>query len=550
MVFATGIDRAVTGPGRYNLSRQDVVLVVVISLAALLLRLLQIGDASLWTDEGYSLWFSRQPLGALWGDIARNEYNPTLYYILLNGWMSVFGESAAAMRSLSATLNAATIPLVYLTARWTVRSSDASLVATLSSVLFALAFAELQYAQEARTYTLCVLAMSIVLAASVRITGGVIDVDTGAASSIPRWPFVMLAVGGALALWGHYSSLIFLALIGAFHLFLLWRAADHRQLLSLRYALAGAVFLVIGGRALWLMLAYALPASDNFWIAVPSPSDVIDATSIIFGGALAMDSWSLEVLTRILLFAPWPLLGAFALWQRGEETERLCLALFILSSIVAFSAYLAVTYLGKPVFLQRVVLSAQLGWVVMCGACILAFRDKQFRAIAASLLVAAFSASALSYVMNKQVTNPKEPWKEIAARIAKESAIGETVFVTATSGILISHYLAAAGRTDLNVTSINGAYRTPPARSLFASSGIRYTTPISPELAEDFAEALAQTDTSWIILRNPDSPNWELVRPVIENTNPEFTLYQPGPLGVYRIAPGADAGTSLARGSE
>ena len=66
-----------------------------------------------WTD-----WFARQDLSELWGSVARVELNPPLYYMLLHVWTDLFGESVLAMRSLSAMIDCLTIPLVYLTCRW------------------------------------------------------------------------------------------------------------------------------------------------------------------------------------------------------------------------------------------------------------------------------------------------------------------------------------------------------------------------------------------------------------------------------------------------
>lgn len=524
-------------------------IVSAICIGALLIRLHGIDEASLWTDEGYSIWFARQPLGELWGEIARNEYNPILYYMILHLWMDVFGESATSLRALSAVINCLTIPFVYLATRWAIRSPQAPLVATLAAGLFALTFAELQYAQEARTYTLCVLAISIAIAASVRISAALLDNASEGRTALPYWPFALLAIGAALSVWAHYTSLIFLAVLGVYHLGLLWLCRDRLPDLLRRYGLSAALFAVLGGRALWLMLAYALPASDDFWIGVPSPTDVIDAASIIFGGALAMDSWGLQVLARALLFGPWPLIGAYMLWSRGHRIERASLILLVATSVVAFVAYLLVTYMGKPVFLQRIVLPAQIGWIVLCAASLLAFREVRFRRIAAGILVAAFGASTLSYIAAGSGASSKEPWKTVTRQIADQASPGETVYVTATGEILVGYYLDRFGRGDLDIVSINGSYRTPAARPAFDRTAIRYTTPIDGSLAVGFRESLDAAPSAWIVLRNPDGSNWHEIKAVLHDANAIETVFEPGPLSLFRIDKEFEEGTSLARGT-
>ncbi|MEO0817284.1 MAG: hypothetical protein AAFX86_08230 [Pseudomonadota bacterium] len=532
------------------MSRNDWLLVGIITAAAFVLRLYGIDDASLWTDEGYSIWFGRQPLTALWGEIARNEYNPILYYMILHVWMDVFGDSATSVRALSAVLNCLTIPFIYLATRWALRTPQASLVATLACVLFALAFSELQYAQEARTYTLCVLAIAIAVTATVRISAELLDPVASEPAPLPYWPFVALAFGCALAVWAHYTSLIFLAVLGAYHLGLVWITRQRQANLFQLYGLAAALFLVLAGRALWLMFAYALPASDNFWIGVPTFTDVIDATSIIFGGALAVDSWGLEVLSRALLFGPWPVLGAYVLWKRGHTIERASLILLLSTSLIAFIAYLAVTYMGKPVFLQRIVLPAQIGWVILCAASLLAFKAVHFRQAAAGLLVAAFCFSSLSYLTGNSDASNKEPWKAIAQDISNSADEGETVFVTATGEVLMDHYLDLMGRNDLELVSINGSYRTPDARPAFDASAIRYTTPIDAQIARQFEVSLIERPSAWVVLRNPNSPNWAELHPILESAKADQIDYQPGPLALYRVHPNAGSGTPFARDSE
>lgn len=532
---------------RFSVPKSDWIIVGAICIGALLIRLYAIDGASLWTDEGYSIWFGRQPLGALWGEIARNEYNPILYYMILNLWMDLFGESATSVRSLSAVINCLTIPFVYLATRWAIRSPQAPLIAALAGGLFALAFAELQYAQEARTYTLCVLAIAMASAASVRISAALLEEEQGA-TALPYWPFALLAMGAALSVWAHYTSLIFLAVLGVYHLGLLWFSRDRLPALFMGYGLSAGLFALLAGRALWLMLAYALPASDNFWISVPSPTDVIDAASIIFGGALAVDSWGLQVLARTLLFGPWPILGAYMLWTRGEPIERASLVLLVATSVVAFATYLLVTYMGKPVFLQRVVLPAQIGWVVLCAASLLAFHKLRYRQIAAGLLLSAFSLSTLSYVMGGNGASAKEPWKTIAQQIADEAGEGETVYVTATGEILVGYYLDIFKRDDLNLVSINGSHRTPAARSAFDKTAIRYTMPIDGSLADAFRESIASVPAAWVVLRNPDGPNWHEIREVLDDSSAIETVYEPGPLSLFRIDRGMVQGTSLAKG--
>ena len=59
-------------------------------------RFVLLDHQSLWFDEIVSLKLANQPFGAMLHDLARSESTPPLYYVLLWGWVRVFGTSADA----------------------------------------------------------------------------------------------------------------------------------------------------------------------------------------------------------------------------------------------------------------------------------------------------------------------------------------------------------------------------------------------------------------------------------------------------------------------
>lgn len=112
------------------------------------LRFYRLGVQSLWFDEGYSHWLSSQPVGRLL-DAARHDFSPPGYFVMLGGWMRVFGDSEWAMRSLSAVLGSAALVLVWLMAR---RALGHGAAMVLAVALFALSEIQVEYSQEARPY--------------------------------------------------------------------------------------------------------------------------------------------------------------------------------------------------------------------------------------------------------------------------------------------------------------------------------------------------------------------------------------------------------------
>ena len=131
----------------------------------------------------------------------KTDTHPPLYFMALNGWRHIFGHGDASSRSLSTAFSLVAIVLAFDIARL-LHGRSAGLW---TALIMALAGAQIQYAQEARSYT---MALALVLAAAdaiVRIErcGGVTRERIAAlALSILALPLTQyLAVGGAAALF-------------------------------------------------------------------------------------------------------------------------------------------------------------------------------------------------------------------------------------------------------------------------------------------------------------------------------------------------------------
>ncbi len=98
--------------------------VAALAAVAIAVRLPHLSDRSIWFDEASS-W---QTASYDWNDFLRsirlNVHLP-LYYLFLRGWMDLFGDSAAALRSFSVAFGVATVLLMVPFARELFRASAA-----------------------------------------------------------------------------------------------------------------------------------------------------------------------------------------------------------------------------------------------------------------------------------------------------------------------------------------------------------------------------------------------------------------------------------------
>ena len=202
-------------PGRVRLDTTWLILGGLTVVAAAL-RFVGLTHQSLWFDEAQAVHEMRLSFGAMLHAWSANEPNPPLYFVVAWVWTHVFGTGAAGLRSLSALVGTATVPLVYFAARELV-SRRASLVA---AALVALCPFMIWYSQEAREYGLLAAlsaASLLFFARAWRAPGS-------------RRDLVWWTVLSALALLTQYFALF---LVGAEALLLLYRRRDAGVLVAL-----------------------------------------------------------------------------------------------------------------------------------------------------------------------------------------------------------------------------------------------------------------------------------------------------------------------------
>jgi mannosyltransferase len=127
---------------------------VVVPPAALtlVLTVVGIGTRSLWNDE-YATWYAATlSFGDLKRLIANVDAVVAPYYLVMHGWIALFGESAASLRLPSALAMAAAAVLIALVGR---RLFDAGVGLT-AGLLFAGLPAVCRYGQEARPYSFAI----------------------------------------------------------------------------------------------------------------------------------------------------------------------------------------------------------------------------------------------------------------------------------------------------------------------------------------------------------------------------------------------------------
>jgi len=130
--------------------RVETWLLAGVTVLAAVLRFTTLSSQSFWLDEAQAVHEVHLSFGGMISAWSATEWNPPLYLVLAWPWAKVFGTSEAGLRSLSALLGTAVIPITYLCGRQLV-SRRAGLAA---AALAALNPFMIWYSQEAREYML------------------------------------------------------------------------------------------------------------------------------------------------------------------------------------------------------------------------------------------------------------------------------------------------------------------------------------------------------------------------------------------------------------
>lgn len=222
------------------------------ALLTLALCLYGVQQRQLWRDEHASWWAATLS----WGDLGALTANMDLvlapYYVLLHLWVSVFGDSEAALRIPSALAMAGAAAMVALLGRRLLTPR----LGALGGLLFAVCPSITWYGQDARPYAFAVLAAAgstLLLTRIVeRPAGPAATVSGGRPLPLRKDPAVLAWVGYAATVVGMGLTHLVTLMILPGHLLLVVqkarrsRAGSARWVLPVRWAvaMAGAVLLL------------------------------------------------------------------------------------------------------------------------------------------------------------------------------------------------------------------------------------------------------------------------------------------------------------------
>ncbi|MCM2472780.1 hypothetical protein HGO38_04725 [Rhizobium sp. CG5] len=405
-------------PIEMSKTKSLLILMAILAVGAVL-RLYAIDSQALWSDEGQTLTLSLWPIM----DMISKPTDPTpfLYYALHQVFLSP-DSSVAAVRSLSVVFGMAQLVLMFGLGRLCFGRAGGLLAAALMAVWSS----HVDYSMEARAYALLGF---LILLAFYGLILYVKRIREAASLSLRLLALALFAIGNVLSFYTHVIAAFSIAFTGAL---LFGFALSRPRRYWPEVAITFAVMAILAVPGVLRILAQVETGHEFNWLVQASPMTFISTVADMFFPIGFWDnpltnSLDIRLDAKFVAIPVFALLLAVSLWFSRFTLARVAreqpiLALLVLGCAVLPAAIWLVGYVGRPIFLGRVLLFCIPGLILLLVAMIVS--QPRQRAIALSMAtIGLWLASTLLFGMMRE----KQDWRGangfLAAAVAPDDII-------------------------------------------------------------------------------------------------------------------------------
>lgn len=391
--------------------------VITIILIAALLRIYHLGSEDLWLDETSSIELvSTRSLWEIAIELPQSDPHPPLYYLLFDGWISVFGTSAVAVRSLSVIFSIAILPVVYLLGRRLFNHY----VGLFGIAFLAVSRFHIYHAQEARMYAVFAFFAALSFYFFIRFSQ---DRDT-----ISLFGYAAFT---ALAVFTHVYGVFIIATQGLFWIGAAFLPLEEKHYPGFRRWIAAHILLTVLISP-WIALL-AIRASEGgspSWVVEPTLERVY-RTFLWF--ITDQDYYAGEVLVSV--FGGLGLLALVNIdWNQSDIRDRISLRVGDTDKLLMLALWIAVPIVGafivshlmSPIYHQRYMIAATLGFFVLIARGVQSVPTDTGTVFAAVLVLTLLCIPLASYYTSDIHPN----WGSLTDDLESEADEDDLVLVT------------------------------------------------------------------------------------------------------------------------
>ena len=410
-------------------------LLLAIIIIGTSLRLYHLTDRSLWFDEAFSWRLIQFPLPEMLIRAAA-DVHPPLYYLLLKTWRLVFASSLLSLRMFSVTWATLTIAAAYLFTSYAARTRAAGLFA---AFLLALSGFQIQYAWEARMYT---LGTALVLFSSYLLLKAIRQAKLG-------W-WISYAVVTVAFAYVHYFAFFSIAAQGVFVVgYLIARTRGRLgELIQWRQTwfafIAAIVMIIIYLPWVPTFIKQNAQVQQSYWIppiggwSIPDTLYRMFAPTALVPRHIGLGWIALAVLPITATIIGWLILVA----ARRSSIPRDARSLVMLSGFIPFLLAIAISFLGQSLYQDRFFVFAQPFIVIGLAMLVINLRSSRLRRAIITLALFGFAAAHFTYWQELDI--PNKPGASAATRfILEERTPAEPIIVSSPFIFFAAEYYAA-----------------------------------------------------------------------------------------------------------
>jgi mannosyltransferase len=307
------------------------VLITVLTLTALILRLLYLNSTDIAGDEPFSIFVAQFELSKIISYLSTGN-NPPLFEILLHFYIRLVGGSDFYLRLLPAIFSAVTVIPIILTGKKFFNTR----VAIIASLLFIFSIFQIRFAHEVRVYSL----FSLVTAWSLYFFLSVLQRP----SSLKLWGLLVLC--NVVLMYSHFTS--FYVLLTEFVCGILFVPKARWKFLFVSLALSGLFFLPY---ILVFITRLNDVASSGTWVLPPSLGELYGSINLMLNQ---------RITTLVVIITVWlglVLSRETSVLEKVKEMygQQKTLAVFAWFGLPYFLMF-ACSVLYVPMFIDRYIL--------------------------------------------------------------------------------------------------------------------------------------------------------------------------------------------------
>lgn len=369
----------------YSVLNKNKVWIIFIGfvIGNLLLKLPFCSIPSISNDEAFSIFYSQYPILEI-PEVFKEDTNPPFFYMLLHGWIFLFGISEFAVRSFSVVLFSLSGGMLFLVGN----RFFSFRVGFLAALFYSVSLSNIYYAAEVRTFSLVLFLATVSIYSYLQLF-----YNAGEKKGV--WA-CLLGISSLMLLYSHYLTVCLLLVEFAFAL--RWmktsRAGFNYYLMS--QCFSALLFMP------WVFFVFKnMPESGVFWLKTPTLKN-------LFFGSFNLAGSRVSLFLLLFLLLSVPLMRRLGVLKKIENTDLFMFFLFVWLFPV-FGLFL----LGQltPVFLLRYFLYAGIGLFIV-EACILDWITNKLIRIFFTVLCISFLLSEFNPAPEKE-----ENWREAAEYI-------------------------------------------------------------------------------------------------------------------------------------